>query len=302
MESNQSSPGGHEHPSKLPAGQHASGELFGAFVDLIEVLRSPDGCPWDREQTHQSIAKNMVEEAYEAVHAIELRDVHSIREELGDVLLQVVLQAQIAADAGEFTIADVVSDVHAKILRRHPHVFGPDGTAEDPAYAAVALDIGAVDQPAGAAETLNLWDTMKRAEKQESGKGLLDAIALSQPALALAQDMSRKMVGAGFEWDTLDQVIDQVIEEVREFVEAEPGSEHAAEELGDVLFTVVNVARKHGIDAESALRGACTKVRRRWREMERLAAEQNRNIASFTVDEQEAFWRQAKLTENGDAE
>jgi len=300
VELNQSKAGPNEDPTGPAAG--GSGDVFRAFVELIEVLRSPTGCPWDREQTHQSIAKNMVEEAYEAVHAIEQADPLALREELGDVLLQVVLHAQIAADAGEFTIADVVSDVHKKILRRHPHVFGPDGTAKDPAYDAVALDISAVGQPSGAAETLNLWDTMKRAEKQESGKGLLDAIAMSQPALALAQDVSRKMVGAGFEWDTMDQVIDQVIEEVREFAEAEPGSDHAAEELGDVLFTVVNVARKHGIDAESALRGACIKVRGRWREMERLAAAQGRDIASFTVDEQEAFWRQAKLTENGDAE
>ena len=244
----------------------------------------------------------MVEEAYEAVHAIELDDAAGIREELGDVLLQVVLQAQIAQDAGEFTIADVVADVHDKIVRRHPHVFGPEGTAPDPAYASVALDISTVQQPDGAAATLDLWDTMKRAEKRGSGTGLLDSIAMSQPALALAQDMSRKMVGAGFEWDTVDQVIEQVIEEVREFAEAEYGSAHAAEELGDVLFTVVNVARKHGIDAESALRAGCMKVRRRWREMERLAALQDRDIASFTVDEQEALWRQAKLTESGETQ
>ena len=251
----------------------------------------------------------MVEEAYEAVDAIEHDDVAAIREELGDVLLQVVLQSQMAADAGEFTIADVVADVHRKIVRRHPHVFGPEGTAaghpvstaESAAlagdFALLATPEGALGQPAGAQETLALWDTMKRAEKREAGTGLLDTLAMSQPALALAQDMSKKMVGAGFEWDSTDAVIEKVVEEVREFAEATPGSAHAEEELGDVLFTVVNVARKHHIDAETALRRACTKVRSRWREMERLAGEQGRHVADLTVDEQEALWCLAKERE-----
>ena len=270
-------------------------ELFREFVNLIAVLRGPTGCPWDREQSHASIAKNMIEEAYEAVDAIELDDVAGMREELGDVLLQVVLQAQMAADAGEFTIDDVVADINRKIVRRHPHVFGPGGTAAE-----LGAEFGfelEVEQPADAEATLALWDTMKRAEKRAAGAGLLGNIAMSQPALALAQDMSKKMVGAGFEWETTDAVIEQVIDEIREFVEAEPGSEHAEEELGDVLFTVVNVARKHGIDAETALRRACTKVRWRWTEMERLATLDGNHIADLSVDEQEALWRRAKETE-----
>lgn len=237
----------------------------------------------------------MIEEAYEAVDAIELDDVSGMREELGDVLLQVVLQAQMASDAGEFTIADVIADVHQKIVRRHPHVFGPTGTAPE-----LGEEFGFTtefEQPADAEGTLALWDTMKRAEKRERGAGLLENLAMSQPALALAQDMSNKMVGAGFEWDSTDAVIDQVIEEVREFVEAVPGSDHAEEELGDVLFTVVNVARKHGIDAETALRRACNKVRWRWTEMERLAAQEGNNVTDLSVDEQEALWRRAKETE-----
>ena len=278
-------------------------------MTLIEVLRGPTGCPWDREQTHRSIAKNMVEEAYEAVDAIEQDDVAAIREELGDVLLQVVLQAQMAADAGEFTIADVIADVHRKIVRRHPHVFGPDGTAAGhPVSTADAAALSGLDgsdallseapgQPADAQDTLALWDTMKRAEKRQAGAGLLDTIAMSQPALALAQDMSKKMVGAGFEWDSTDAVIEQVIEEVREFAEAAPGSAHAEEELGDVLFTVVNVARKHHIDAETALRRACAKVRGRWTEMERIATERGQHVADLAVDEQEALWRLAKERE-----
>lgn len=270
-------------------------ELFREFVNLIAVLRGPTGCPWDREQSHRSIAKNMIEEAYEAVDAIELDDVSGMREELGDVLLQVVLQAQMAADAGEFTIDDVISDIHRKIVRRHPHVFGPGGTAEN-LGAAYGFELE-VERPNDAEATLALWDTMKRAEKRASGTGLLANIAMSQPALALAQDMSKKLVGAGFEWDTTEAVIEQVVDEIREFVEAEPGSAHAEEELGDVLFSVVNVARKHGIDAETALRRACAKVRWRWTEMERLAEQQGNHIADLSVDEQEALWRRAKETE-----
>lgn len=176
---------------------------FNEFVATIEALRSPDGCPWDKEQTHKSISGNMVEEAYEAVDAIEADDVAHMREELGDVLLQVVLQSQIAADAGEFTIDDVCRDVNAKIVRRHPHVFG---------------DVVAGD----ANEVLDVWDQIKMAEKESADaaadvpQGLLDGVPKSFPALKQAQKISRKAASAGFEWETVDDVWAKVDEEVAE--------------------------------------------------------------------------------------
>ena len=278
---------------------------FDQFVATIAALRAPDGCPWDREQTHQSIAHNMIEEAYEAVDAIEAADAAHLREELGDVLLQVVLQRQIAADAGEFDIDDVCADVNAKMVRRHPHVFGEA-------------------QAASAGEVLDLWDQVKLAEKGraddaadgagEERAGLLDGVPTSFPALMQAQKVSRKAAAAGFEWETLDDVWAKVREEVaelREAYEAAPkapngkvdasagdGAEALAAavemELGDVLFSLVNVARRMGVDAESALRATCGKFRGRWVYMEEAAWEQGRRVEDLTVGEQEALWNQAK--------
>jgi tetrapyrrole methylase family protein/MazG family protein len=253
---------------------------FDEFVDLIAVLRGPGGCPWDQEQTHASIAKNMVEEAYEAVHAIETNDVAELREELGDVLLQVVLHAQIAADAGEFTIDDVVSAVHAKIVRRHPHVFG-DAAAGD------------------AAAVLATWDQIKQTERTAKQQGLLDTVPHALPALMLAQTISRKAVSAGFEWESLDGVWAKVHEEIDELKAEEPGSPEAQDEIGDLLFTIVNLARKQGIDAETALRGTCDKFRGRWSAMEKAAAEGGEALEALPLERQEALWQAAKQIEKG---
>ncbi|MGV8082097.1 MAG: nucleoside triphosphate pyrophosphohydrolase [Coriobacteriia bacterium] len=256
------------------------GHGFDEFVELIAALRAPDGCPWDREQTHRTIAKNMIEEAYEAVHAIESGDTFELREELGDVLLQVVLHAQIAADDGEFTIDDVVETISEKIIRRHPHVFG--------------------DAAAGTAgEVLANWDRIKLGERAEKKQGLLDTVPHALPALMLAQTISRKAVSAGFEWDTLEGVWAKVHEEIDELKATEPGSKEAADEIGDLLFTIVNLARKQGIDAETALRGTCGKFRSRWSAMEDAAHAQGHDIAELTLDEQEALWQQAKRAERG---
>lgn len=252
---------------------------FEAFVEVIARLRAPNGCPWDREQTHRSIAKNMVEEAYEAVHAIETDDVAGLEEELGDVLLQVVLQSQIAADEKRFDVGDVVAGITDKIVRRHPHVFGEAEAA------------------ASASEVHARWDEIKRAEKTAKGKGLLDEVPYALPALMLAQTISRKAVAAGFEWESLDGVMDKVHEELHELSQTEPGSPEAAEEIGDLLFTIVNLARKQGIDAETALRHTCDKFRSRWSMMEEDAAERGTDIGELTLDEQEGLWRKAKERE-----
>jgi tetrapyrrole methylase family protein/MazG family protein len=290
------------------AGDRASHEEFCAFVDTIAALRVPDGCPWDRAQTHESIAHNMIEEAYEAVDAIESGDAAHLREELGDVLLQVVLQSQIAADAGEFTIDDVCRDVDAKMIRRHPHVFGA-------AHAESADDVG------------RIWSEVKLDERAAAQDGdaapqsLLDSVPTSFPALMQAQKISRKAAAAGFEWDTVDAVWEQERSEERELAQAyaaaptrsdgKVDADRAAAddearaladavelEFGDVLFSLVNVGRKMGLDAESALRATCAKFRRRWSFVERRACEQGRDVRDLSQPELEQLWNEAKQEED----
>ena len=259
---------------------------FADLQRLVEVLRAPGGCPWDREQTHDSIAHNMIEEAYEAVDAIEQHNTTHLREELGDVLLQVVLQAQIAADTGEFTIADVCREVNAKMIRRHPHVFGDHAAAHS------------------AGEVLDIWDSVKLAEKEhaddaaqsEKPAGLLDSVPVSFPALMQATKISRKAVSAGFEWDTIDDVWAKVDEEIGEFKQAcKQGNAASMEmEFGDVLFSLVNIARKLKIDPENALRATCRKFRDRWSFMEGAAWAQGKRIEDLSMDEMQVLWDQAK--------
>lgn len=280
-----------------------AGEAFSSFADTIAALRAPDGCPWDREQTHDSIAHNMIEEAYEAVDAIEQHDVAHLREELGDVLLQVVLQSQIAADAGEFDVADVCRDVNEKMIRRHPHVFGDkDATS--------------------ASEVLDIWDKVKLAERKNAAEqnadeqkgaeqitfaepeGLLDSIPVSFPALMQASKISRKAVSVGFEWDSVEAVWEKVEEEIAEFKQAcAEGNAQAMElEFGDILFTLVNVARKVKVDPESALRATCRKFRDRWAFMEGAAWASGKNIEDLSMDELQELWDQAKLMQRVRAE
>lgn len=288
-------------------GKHCqkAGEAFAAFADTIAALRAPDGCPWDREQTHDSIAHNMIEEAYEAVDAIEKRDLKHLREELGDVLLQVVLQSQIAADAGEFDVADVCQDVNEKMIRRHPHVFGSVHASS-------------------ANEVLDIWDKVKTGErnaanesllnnatndgslnnaaneslldKEAKPEGLLDSVPVSFPALMQASKISRKAVSAGFEWDTVDDVWAKVEEEIAEFKQACAEGDPTSKELefGDVLFTLVNVARKEKIDPETALRATCRKFRDRWAFMEGAAWALGKHIEDLSMDELQELWDQAK--------
>lgn len=260
-----------------------------ALVETIWRLRQPDGCPWDRKQTHASIAKNMVEEAYEAVDCIEADDAEHLCEELGDVLMQVLLHAQIAADAGEFTIDDVARGLNEKLIRRHPHVFGEHDAASD------------------ADEVLGIWDAVKLAEKagrdakaaqaNERPAGLLDGVPRALPALMEAQKVSRKAAAVGFEWDTVDDVWDQVASEREEFEREAPGSDERELEFGDMLFALVNVARKEGIDAESALRASTAKFRRRWGAVENLAQEGGSSVEDLSTEELNRLWNQVKTSE-----
>ena len=243
------------------------------LVRIMAVLRAPGGCPWDREQTHMSLRRHLIEEAYEAVAAIEAGDDAEMADELGDILLQVVFHAQIAEEEGRFDIDDVADAIVTKLRRRHPHIFA--GATADTS-----------------AEVMERWDHIKRAEKP--GEGLFDGIAPTLPALTLAGKVSRRAVSVGFEWETVEGVWDKVREEIEELKAAEPGSPDAEDELGDLLFTVVNVGRKMGVDPEQALRSTCAKFVRRFSEMERAAAESGCDLAEMGIDDMEALWRRAK--------
>lgn len=257
---------------------------FDRLVRTMWRLRQPDGCPWDREQTHRSITKNMVEEAYEAVEAIEANDREHLIEELGDVLEQVVLHAQIAADDGAFTIDDVVAGLNEKLVRRHPHVFGEHAAAGD------------------GGEVQDIWDEVKAAERATQGEkdvpqGLLDSVPRSLPALMQAQKISKRAAKAGFEWETVADIWDKVAEERAEFEREAPGSDARALEFGDLLFALVNVARREGIDAEEALAASNRKFRARWSRMEDLARAEGLDLDELDTERLNELWDRAKAEE-----
>lgn len=265
-------------------GAPAAHPEFDRLVRTMWRLRQPDGCPWDREQTHRSITKNMVEEAYEAVEAIEANDRAHLIEELGDVLEQVVLHAQIAADEGAFTIDDVVHGLNEKLVRRHPHVFGEHAAAGD------------------GGEVQDIWDEVKAAERAASGEeerpqGLLDSVPRSLPALMQAQKISKRAAKAGFEWDTVADIWDKVAEERAEMEREELGSDARALEFGDLLFALVNVARREGIDAEEALAASNRKFRERWSRMEGLAQSEGVELDGIGAPALNCLWDRAKAEE-----
>lgn len=264
------------------------------LIRTIWRLRQADGCPWDREQTHASIAKNMIEEAYEAVDAIEENNPAHICEEFGDVLEQVLLHAQIAADAGDFNIDDVAHALNEKLVRRHPHVFGELATQSE--ATAKTSPAASTEQ-----EALDRWNEVKRLEREARGEfahdatpGLLDSVPTSLPALMQAQKISQRAVKAGFEWETTADVWAKVAEERAEFEQEPTGSDAATLEFGDLLFSLVNVARKEGIDAEEALAAANRKFRARWAAMENAAREEGRTIEDYTTAEQNELWNRVK--------
>lgn len=258
---------------------------FDRLVRTMWRLRQPDGCPWDREQTHRSITKHMVEEAYEAVEAIEAGDDAHLAEELGDVLEQVVLHAQIAADEGAFSIDDVIHGLNEKLVRRHPHVFGEHVAAGD------------------GNEVQDIWDEVKAAERAASGEkderpqGLLDSVPRALPALMQCQKISKRAAKAGFEWPDVAAVWDKVAEERAEFEREAPGSSERAAEFGDLLFSLVNVARWEGIDAEEALAHANRKFRARWARMEALAREDGADLEDLGTGRMNELWDRAKEEE-----
>jgi tetrapyrrole methylase family protein/MazG family protein len=246
---------------------------FDTFVEIIARLRAPDGCPWDKEQTHQSLRENLLSEAYEVLEALDEADAAKLREELGDLLLQIVLHAQIAKDDGEFEIDDVIKGISEKIVRRHPHIFGNKKVKDS-------------------REVMHNWEVLKKEEREE-GKSMLDGVPRQMPALAYAYEISRRAVRVGFEWENLDGVIDKLIEEIREIKEA-TGIEEKAQEFGDLLFTLVNFARWQGIDAEAALREANSKFYRRFSRVEALCRQRGKELQKLTLKEWDDLWEEAK--------
>jgi len=243
-----------------------------AFQDTIARLRAPGGCPWDREQTHQSLRPHLLEETYETLAALDADDTDALREELGDLLLQIVLQAQIAVEAGEFSLAQVIEGVDAKIKHRHPHVFGD----------VVVADVAGV---------MHNWEEIKREEKGKHS--LLGGVPRSLPALARAQAIQKRVARVGFDWPDAEGVIAKIAEEAAELREAQGGKERE-EELGDVLFSVVNLARWLNVDAESALRGACEQFIQRFSGMEKLCRERGLNLSELGLAEQDELWEEVK--------
>lgn len=258
-------------------------EEFAHLITIMERLRLPGGCPWDREQTPSSLRRQLIEETFEVVEAVDEGDPEQLCEELGDLLLHVVFQAQMAGESGQFTIADVLRAINEKLVRRHPHVFS-EGHVRD-------AD-GVVEQ----------WDTIKAAEKAGSHRerrSALDGVPRDLPALALSESLQRRAAKVGFDWPDRQGPLDKICEEATEFArEAQEGG-RTEEELGDLLFSIVNAARFLGVSPEIALRGAARKFDRRFRGLERLAEEQGRTPAEMALDELDALWDQVKDREVG---
>ena len=243
------------------------------LIEVVRILRSPEGCRWDREQTHKSLCPNMLEEAYEAVDAITDNDMEHLKEELGDVLLQVLLHAQIASEEGVFTLEDVAEGLKNKLIYRHPHVFGETKIS-------CTQDI------------LDNWDKLKKEEKKHR-QSAMDGISKSQSALMSAQKISKNAVKKGFEWPSENSLNACIQSEFNEFQQAkeETDREHMEEEFGDILFALVNLARWNKIDAEQALLKANKKFMIRFRKMEELAV---KPLEEYTFDEYDKLWKTAK--------
>ena len=246
------------------------------LLEIIRLLRSEDGCPWDKAQTHQSIRRGLLEEAYEAAEAIDNDDPVLLKEELGDVLMQVVFHADIESDAGRFTIDDVCDGVVKKLLFRHPHVFGSE-CEDSPGSVPVS------------------WDKLKRQEKgQKTVADSMDSVARSLPGLWRAEKLQNKAASAGFEWPDVQGALDKLEEEVGELRRAVEEGGDVPEELGDVLFAAVKVGRFCACDPEDAVNGTCEKFIRRFRAVENGAAAQGREISQLSLEEMTALWNEAK--------
>jgi tetrapyrrole methylase family protein / MazG family protein len=247
-------------------------ERLAALVEVVHRLRSPTGCPWDREQTHASLRATMLEEAYEVLEAIDEGSIVKLKEELGDVLLQVLMQAEIAHEAEEFSLGDVADTVREKLVRRHPHVFGTASVS-------------------GAEEVLRNWEALKA--KEYGRESALDGVQRSLPALQWAWSLQRRAANVGFDWPDVDGALEKVREELDELRQA-PTVEEREAEFGDLLFTLVNVARKLGMNPEDALRSTTGRFEARFRMMEQQARTEGKALQDLPIDELDRYWEAAK--------
>jgi len=248
------------------------------LVDIIARLRAPDGCPWDRKQTHASLRENLLAECYEVLEALDEGDSEKLRDELGDLLMQIVLHTQIATEAGEFELGDVISSINAKLIHRHPHIFGSQKVKD-------------------ADEVALNWEVLK-GEEREADASILESVPKQMPALGYSQEIQRRVAQVGFDWEDVDGVIDKLAEEVGEFKQAET-EEHRAEEFGDLLFTLANIARRLGVDLEAALRQANRRFYRRFSYMEEVCRQRGVNFGQLSFEEQNALWEEAKRKAEG---
>lgn len=256
---------------------------LGNFAETMAFLRSPNGCPWDREQTSQTMLPSFLEEMAEVADAIEREDVDDLRDELGDLLLHIVFQAQLAAEGDEFTLTDVIAGVEAKIRRRHPHVWG--------------------DVNADSAESVALtWDEIKRAEKGDSlPESILDNLPLTLPTLMRAQKLQKRAAKVGFDWPNISDVwakLDEEMAELHEAIEKDEGVERISAELGDILFVLANIARWLKVDADTALRSTNAKFVRRFQTIEKTLEARSQTFEQMTLAELDAIWDEAKLDEH----
>jgi tetrapyrrole methylase family protein/MazG family protein len=249
---------------------------FEAFQETVAHLRAPDGCPWDREQTYQSLRQHLLEETYETLQAIDDNNLVALQEELGDLLLQIVLQTQIATEEGEFRMTDVIAGIQEKLIRRHPHVFGETA-------------VEGVDQ------VLQNWETLKHAERESKGEGggLLEGVPAALPALTQAFEIQARAARVGFDWQQIEGVLDSLCAELEELRQASNKKEQF-DELGDLLFSSVNYARWLEIDPEAALRKAAGRFRNRFGIIERELAKQRRKVQDLSVEEMDELWKQSK--------
>ena len=250
------------------------------FLEIMRLLRAPGGCPWDREQTHSSIRRNFLEETYEVLDAIDHDDASGMCEELGDVLMQVAFHAQIEAERGRFTMANVVDGVARKLVYRHPHVFG---------------DV----QADTSQQVLANWDVLKRREKgQRSTADAVEAVPHTLPALWRAEKLQKKAAKVGFDWPDVSGALDKVEEELAEVRAAIGGDGDVEEEIGDLIFAVTNVSRFVKVDSERAAEKTCNKFVRRFADMEQQAKAQGKQLSELTLEEMDALWDEAKKKEH----